>query len=141
MIRIRRSVGLGTCTATGECWRSRALPWTGSTATRPIVQRGLDNIERWTRQNGGDVPRAHAEWRELIECHTWTDLRAILLQENDEEQRLRSSHPLAGIITQEERNAILAKHPAPPVRKGSTGCSSIHTGQPDRCPGQRASGW
>ena len=34
-----------------------------------LVQRGLDNIERWARQNGGSLLRGHAEWQALIRRH------------------------------------------------------------------------
>ena len=63
---------------------------------RTLVRVGLENIERWTRQKGGYLPRCHAEWKELIETHPWERLREILLEESDEGQRLRSSHTVHG---------------------------------------------
>ena len=77
---------------------------------RALVRVGIENIERWTRQNEGYLPRCHAEWKELIETHPWERLREILLEQSDEGQRLRSSHPFAGILTQDERDAIYARH-------------------------------
>ena len=56
-----------------------------------LVRIGLENIERWTQQNGGYLPQCHAEWKRLIEVHPWERLREILLEESDEGQRLRSS--------------------------------------------------
>jgi len=70
-----------------------------------LVRTGLENIERWTRQRGY-LPRCHAEWKELIERHPWERLREILLEESDEGQRLRSSHPFKGLVTETERRAI-----------------------------------
>ena len=75
-----------------------------------LVRVGLENIARWTRQKGGYVPQCHAEWKGLIESHPWERLREILLKESDEGQRLRSSHPFMGILTQDERDAIYAQH-------------------------------
>ena len=75
-----------------------------------LVRIGLENIERWTRQNGGYLPRCHAEWKEPIETHPWERFHEILLEESDEGQRLRSSHPFTGILTQDERDAIYARH-------------------------------
>ena len=75
-----------------------------------LVRVGLENIARWTRQKGGYVPQCHAEWKGLIESHPWERLREILLKESDEGQRLRSSHPFTGILTQDERDAIYAQH-------------------------------
>ena len=73
-----------------------------------LMQVGLDNIERWTRQKDGYLPRCHAEWKALIEQRPWAELRALLLEESDEGQRLRSSHPFRGLVTEEERARILA---------------------------------
>ena len=71
-----------------------------------LVHIGLDNIERWTRQKGGYLPRCHAEWKQLIETHPWERLRKMLLEESDEGQRLRSSHPFTGLVTEQERRRI-----------------------------------
>ena len=103
-------------------------PWTGHAGidrrvlemTRVIIEKidrdpalvrvGLENIERWTRQQGGYVQRCHVEWKELIETHPWERLREILLEESDEGQRLRSSHPFTGLLTEDERDVIYARH-------------------------------
>ena len=71
-----------------------------------LVRTGLENIERWTQSKGGYLPRCHAEWKALIERHPWERLREILLEESDEGQRLRSSHPFKGLVTETERRAI-----------------------------------
>lgn len=70
-----------------------------------LVRIGLENIERWTRARG-HLPRCHAEWKALIEKQPWERLRQMLLEESDEGQRLRSSHPFTGLVTEAERNAI-----------------------------------
>ena len=64
---------------------------------------GLENIERWTAQKGGYLPPCHAEWKTLIETHPWKELREMLLEESDEGQHLRSSHPFKGLVTESER--------------------------------------
>ena len=76
-------------------------------ADRTLLQVGLDNIERWAKLHGG-LPRAHEEWRNLIEGEPWEKLRDMLIEESDEGQRLRSSSPFAGIVTPAERERILA---------------------------------
>ncbi|MCY4283772.1 MAG: hypothetical protein OXC65_00335 [Thiotrichales bacterium] len=73
-----------------------------------LVQIGLDNIERWTARKGGYLPLCHAEWKHLIETQPWETLRAMLLEESDEGQRLRSSHPFTSLVTEEERAEIYA---------------------------------
>ena len=77
-----------------------------------LIQVGLDNIERWSRRSGY-LHQAHAEWKRLIETHPWERLRDILLEESDEGQRLRSSHPFKGIVTEEERASIYGEIRAP----------------------------
>ena len=76
-------------------------------ANPDLAKIGLDNIERWTRQKGY-LPLCHAEWKQLIETHPWERLREMLLEESDEGQRLRSSHPFKGLVSPEERAAIHA---------------------------------
>ena len=73
-----------------------------------LVRVGLDNIERWTRQKGGYLPACHAEWKVLIEERPWAELRTLLLEDTDEGQRLRSSHPFVGLVSAEERAAVHA---------------------------------
>ena len=74
-------------------------------ANPELAKIGLENIERWTRQKGY-LPLCHAEWKQLIETHPWERLREMLLEESDEGQRLRSSHPFKGLVSPEERAAI-----------------------------------
>lgn len=77
------------------------------------------------------IPRslgpASQEWAELL-TRPWPEIRTILLKESDKGQRLRNSHPFKGIITEAERLAIIARHPAPgahvdwsPPDSGSSG--------------------
>ena len=80
-------------------------------ANPALARIGLDNIERWTMQKGGYLPRCHAEWKHLIETQPWVKLREMLLEESDEGQRLRSSHPFTGLVTDEERARIYAARP------------------------------
>lgn len=75
-----------------------------------LVRTGLENIERWTRHKGGYLPRCHAEWKTLIEQHPWETLREMLLEDSDEGQRLRSSHPFRGLVSGEERAKIYPMH-------------------------------
>ena len=73
-----------------------------------LMHVGLDNIERWAQRNGGHLPQAHAEWKALIERRPWPELRRMLLEESDEGQRLRSSHPFTGLVTPQERARVYA---------------------------------
>ena len=95
-----------------------------------LLAIGLENIERWTRLKGY-LPLCHAEWKELIETHPWERLREILLEESDEGQRLRSSHPFVGIVTPEERATIYGPVPAPSPEQRMRNRSSRRQRWPD----------
>ena len=77
-----------------------------------LVRIGLDSIERWTQQKGGYLPQYLARWKALIETRPWERLREMLLEKSDEGQRLRSSHPFTGLVSDEERTQIHARYRA-----------------------------
>ena len=64
------------------------------------------------RKRRGTLSRASSEWADILK-RPWPEIRTILLDESDEGQRLRSSHPFKGIITQAERHEVIARHPPP----------------------------
>ena len=65
------------------------------------------NLARWIREaNEQEATYTQREWRALLERHDWHRLRAMLLAETDEGQRLRSSHPFTGILSVHERRAV-----------------------------------
>ena len=68
-----------------------------------------ENLAR-ERDHWGTLSRARQEWLELLK-RPWAEIRAILLDDSDEGQRLRSSHPFSGLVTDEERYTITARHP------------------------------
>ena len=69
------------------------------------------NLERWWRLHG-TRSRANKEWVGILK-RPWSEIRAMLLEESDEGQRLRSSAPFVGIVTEEERVEIMRRHPPP----------------------------
>ena len=73
-----------------------------------LLQADLHNIEQWVTRNAGRIPRAYAERQALIRRHPWPELCRMLLEESDEGQRLRSSHPFTGLVMPEERARVLA---------------------------------
>ena len=81
-------------------------------------RRGLAHAkrvcERWVRQ--GIV--SAREWRTLLD-KPWEEVRAILLDESDEGQRLRQTDPFCGILTPTERWQIYRE-----ARERSTGASN-----------------
>ena len=70
-----------------------------------LVEVGVRNLQRWIGQAGGRPNQCNVEWLNLIRTKPWSELRKILLQESDEGQRIRSSQPFAGLLTDEELRA------------------------------------
>lgn len=68
---------------------------------RAGFQRAKEVCRRWVAQ--GNAPAR--EWLTILE-RPWDEVRAILLDDSDEGQRLRQSDPFVGILTPQERWAI-----------------------------------
>lgn len=88
--------------------RSRALH--GSIAEklrqRPdLLSIADENLDRWTTLRGPDP--AFDEWRSLLRETPLSDLLRLLTEEGETADRLRQSSPFAGILTAEERTAVL----------------------------------
>ena len=60
--------------------------------------------DRWVAQGIASA----CEWQRLLQ-KPWEDVRAILLDESDEGQRLRQTDPFCGILTPAERWEIYRK--------------------------------
>lgn len=58
--------------------------------------------ERWAAKG----IRPAREWQQILSEKPWEEVRAILLDESDEGQRLRQTDPFCGILTPAERWAI-----------------------------------
>lgn len=68
-----------------------------------LLQIGINNIERW-RSQGNEAP-VYSEWLSLL-GKGLEAVCAVLEAPTDEGQRLRSSNPFPGVLTQEERMEI-----------------------------------
>ena len=77
-------------------------------------QIAYENLAR-EQQRSGTLTQARQEWLEILK-RPWPNIRAILLDHSDEGQRLRSSHPFSGLITESERN-----HDPASASRGTTG--------------------
>ncbi len=73
--------------------------------TRAGLVRARATAERWNAQS---PRRAVQEWIELLRL-PWEELRPIILDPGDNGQRLRSSSPFCGILSQRERLDLLRR--------------------------------
>lgn len=63
------------------------------------------NLKNWLSQNPN--VGAWLEWQGILETESLENILNIITAETDEGQRLRSSSPFAGLISQEERRRII----------------------------------
>ena len=70
-----------------------------------LLQVAHENLRRWRRVRGGALPQCREEWKALLN-RPWSQVRGVLLDESDEGQRLRSSHPFTGLVSENERRRI-----------------------------------
>ena len=72
-----------------------------------VLSRARGNLSRWLAEyEDGDEPACLVEWQQLLETRTVKELVAILIDDSDEGQRLRSSTPFPGVLKSEERNEL-----------------------------------
>jgi len=70
---------------------------------KPVLQIARDNINRWLKKNENS---ALLEWQKILENSTLEEVIKIISQDTDEGQRLRSSSPFAGVLSEAERERI-----------------------------------
>lgn len=73
-----------------------------------VLQTARNNLNRWLQGNGfaDSKPLALLEWQQILENRTSTEIAEIISQDTDEGQRLRSSSPFAGVLSETEREQI-----------------------------------
>jgi len=67
-----------------------------------------NNLNRWLASEGfaGNERFALLEWQKILKNFTPEEIIRIISQDTDEGQRLRSSSPFAGVLTEIEREKI-----------------------------------
>ena len=82
--------------------------------TRPeLLSIAKATLARWIKQQretSGFVSRIFRDWKKILSEKTVNEIIALLLSETHEADRLRSSSPFCGMITEEERMAIFKSH-------------------------------
>ena len=75
-----------------------------------VLERARRNLNRWTDGDAfgpGDLASLE-EWRRILDEADVSRLIEIITDASDDGQRLRSSSPLVGVLSSEERLEILA---------------------------------
>ncbi len=67
-----------------------------------VLQIARQNLDRWLKTENS----ALREWQEILETHSPEEIIKIITQDTDEGQRLRSSSPFVGVLSDAERDKI-----------------------------------
>lgn len=71
-----------------------------------LVEKARDNVNRWLKTSSPRNRKVLLEWQEIL-SRPIDQIIGVLLDESEEGKRLRQSSPFAGVLSQEERMAIL----------------------------------
>ena len=69
-----------------------------------LVETALANIERWEAQRGAQP--YYQPWKALLATRDLSAILGVLTGEGERERHMRQSSPFAGVLTEDERNAI-----------------------------------
>jgi len=70
-----------------------------------VLSVASENLNRWLAKDSfafGPERRALLEWKKILESSSPREIESIITAATDEGQRLRSSSPFAGILTEKE---------------------------------------
>lgn len=70
-----------------------------------LLQKAKINLRNWLSKNPN--VQSWLEWKTILENENLENILKIITAETDEGQRLRSSSPFVGLVTAEERRAII----------------------------------
>ena len=76
-----------------------------------LWQVPLETLKRWKAARNGELPPSLLEWETILSSEPRHRIMAILVGTDENSIRLRSSSPFTGILTPEERHAILKRTP------------------------------
>jgi hypothetical protein len=68
------------------------------------------NLRRWREKNGGELAPPHQEWELVLRFLSTDQLADFLVADTPKANRLRQSSPMAVILSDAERFAILGAH-------------------------------
>ena len=71
-----------------------------------VIRIAQANLDRWLASESfasGPERGALLEWKRILDRCSPGEIRAIITEDTDEGQRLRSSSPFAGVLSAEER--------------------------------------
>ena len=74
-----------------------------------LINVARDNLQRWAEANG-ILPVPLQEWQTLLDTRSVEEIVTLLTDPGEEATRLRQSSPFGGILSEDERLAILRRY-------------------------------
>ena len=76
---------------------------------KSVIEKARSNVKKWIGQteHANAYNRSYFEWSDILDNNSPDEIRRLILRTDDEGQRLRSSTPFVGVLTDAERKAIL----------------------------------
>jgi hypothetical protein len=75
-----------------------------------LLGRARTTLDRWLAQRPSAVPPALREWQEILSRWPLERILELLASSDEDPRRLRQSSPFCGILSPEERLAILKEY-------------------------------
>jgi hypothetical protein len=86
-----------------------------------LYKRARRTIARWEKGHRTSTP-SWKEWKLLLQENEMDTVLRILTRRDDEGQRLRSTAPFCGILSQKEMKAVWSRYDPKPIRKSASKC-------------------
>ena len=81
-------------------------------ADPPLLRRTRATLDRWLAQRASAAPSVLREWQEILAHWPLERILDLLTSSDENTRRLRQSSPFCGILSREERQAILKDYEA-----------------------------
>ena len=81
-----------------------------------LYKRANRTIARWEKRHGSSIVQWR-EWKEILRSKDMNTVLRLLIRDDDEGQRLRSTAPFCGILSESEMEAVQARYDPKPTRK------------------------
>ena len=74
--------------------------------SQEVLQIAQENLNHWLSSEKSNGNPALREWQKILDTQSPEEIIKIITQDTDEGQRLRSSSPFAGVLSETERDKI-----------------------------------
>jgi len=81
-------------------------------ANPALLERAVSTLARWIEQRQPNVPPVLREWQTVFATLPLEGILQVLTSAEQRAQRLRQSSPFCGILTPQERLAVLREYEA-----------------------------